>query len=187
VPAHKLTERQWRALTRRAFGVARKFRPDNLDAAKELLRRALTHIFRPEGPGHTERDPERLLKVLARRMWSDASNEARRFDPIRSGQQVDDDRWKHPEDKWHPGYIPDPLQLVLAKEAHEIGTARVATLGDWYKKDELALLLLDPKFEGDEAQAEALRRGYTERQINDARRRLRRSLAIIVEEEKKRP
>jgi hypothetical protein len=50
-----------------------------------------------------------------------------------------------------------------------------------------AWLLLSGDYEKDEAQAEALRRGYTPSEINDARRRLRRHLAnIVAEEETKR-
>jgi hypothetical protein len=186
VPAPELTHAEWRKLTRRALGVARKFRPDDHIAAKELVRRALAHIFRPEGPGHTERDPDVLFKLLARRIWSDAGNDSQRFDPIRTGKQLDDDTWKHPEGKWHPGYIPNPQQLLLAKEQHELGTARYEKLLIRMKGDDLALLLLDTSFERDEARAEALRRGYTERKVNDARRRLQRNLATLVEEERKR-
>jgi hypothetical protein len=179
-----LTSAQWKALLRRALMKARDLKPDDEAGAQDLVQRAVLLVFRPGGPGFTDRDPKSLLRALRRQMWSQAGKDTQRFDPTgRSGEPLDDDRFLSPETSWRSGHIPNPEQLLLAKEKHELGTARYARLIERFKGDELASLLIDPTFEKQEAKAEALRRGYTESQVNDARWRLRRYLAIIVREE----
>jgi hypothetical protein len=184
--APPLTSAQWKAVLNRALKKARKLKPDSKADAEDLVHRAVALVFRPDGPGFTERDPERLLRAIRRQMWSQAGWDTQRFDPTgRSGEELDDDRFLAPETNWRAGHIPNPEQLLLAKEKHELGTARYAKLSERFKADELATLLIDPSYEKQEAKAEALRRGYTESQINDARLRLRRYFAIILREEQK--
>jgi hypothetical protein len=183
--APPLTNAQWRALLDKALLKARDLKPDDEAAAEDLVQRAVAIILRPGGLGHTERNPKLLLKALRSQMWSQAGWDTQRFDPVgRSGVELDDDKLQVPETNWRPGRIPDPQQLLLAKEKHEQGTARYAKLTERFKADKLALLLIDTSYEKEEAKAEALRRGYTEAQINDARRRLGRALTIILREEK---
>jgi hypothetical protein len=181
-----LTSAQWQALLNRALKKARDLKPDDEVAAEELVARAVALVFRPDGPGFTERDPKRLLRAIRRQMWSQAGKDTQRFDPTgRSGEELDDDRFRAPDSNWRPGHIPNPEQLLLAKEKHDLGTARYARLTERFKADKLASLLIDPSYERQEAKAEALRRGYTESQINDARWRLRRAFAIILRAEQK--
>jgi hypothetical protein len=181
-----LTSAEWQALLNRALKRARKLKPDSEAAAEDLVHRAVALVFRPDGPGFTERDPKLLLRAIRKKMWSQAGWDTQRFDPTgRSGEELDDDRFRDPQTNWRPGHIPDPQQLVLAKEKHELGMVRLAKLTERFKADQLASLLIDTSYEKEEAKAEALRRGYTESQINDARWRLRRYFAIILRAEQK--
>lgn len=167
--------------------MARKFKPDNPDEAKELVHRALVDLFKPGGIGWTEPDLKAVLRRVCSRMWSLAGKDTQRFDPFRAPAELEDDSFEMPAANWRPGFIPDPLQLLLAKEQQLEGEARYKKLEACVAGDALAKILLDDDYERDEAQAEALRRGYTPGEINDARRRLRRHLAnIVAEEETKR-
>jgi hypothetical protein len=183
--ASPLTSAQWRTLLDRALLKALDLKGGDEAAAEDLVQRAVEIVLRPGGPGHTERDPKLLLKAIRRQMWSLAGKDTQRFDPVgREGVELDDDRQQVPETNWRPGRIPNPQELLLAKEQHERGTARYAKVATRFKGDELASLLLDTSYEKDEAAAEALRRGYTEAQINDARKRLKRYLTTILQEER---
>ena len=182
-----LSPTQWSAIRHKALEVARKYKPDDPAGAKDLAHRALADVFKPDGPAWTETDPAGLLKRVKSKVWSLAGRDTQRFDPLRGSPGMDDDKLEMPATNWRPGFIPNPEQLLLAKEKQLEGEARYKKLEERLAGDTLVLILLDDDYEGDQAQAEALRRGYTSGEINDARRRLKRHLTnIVAEEEKKR-
>jgi hypothetical protein len=187
MPTSPLTPTEWRSLRRRALSVARTLKPEDPTGAKELVQRTLEELFKPDGLGWTEPNVKAVYTRVCRRMWNLAGRDTQRFDPFRDGAPLDDDAFEMPVANWRPGFIPNPLELLLAKEQQLEGEARYKKLEERVAGDTLALLLLDDDYEKDAAQAEALRRGYTPGEINDARRRLRRHLTnIVAEEEKKR-
>jgi hypothetical protein len=185
MPSSPLTPTQWHALRHKALSAARRLKPDDPDGAKDLVRRVLVELFGDGGVGWTEPDAKQVLRRVCRRMWNLAGRDTQRFDPLRAPVVIDDDAFKAPVSNWRPGFIPDPLQLLLEKEQRLQGEARYAKLEASVEGDALALILLDEDYERDEAKAEALRRGYSPGEINDARRRLQRHLTSIVAEEKK--